>query len=73
MLFGLAQPGLLSETLRRAAVLTLAVPLITGILYGSLSLLHPGVHGQWQWVIYEVSFMLLALGVRGGWLPGERC
>jgi hypothetical protein len=70
LLFGLARPGPLAQTLRRAALATLAVPLVTGIVYGTLSLLHPTLHGQWQWIIYEVSFLTLALGIRGGWLPG---
>ena len=38
--------------------------------YGTLSALDPNLHGQWQWVIYEVSFMLLALGIRAGRMPG---
>lgn len=72
LLFGLARPGPLAVTLGRAALVTLAVPLLTGVGYGSLSALYPTLAGQWQWVIYEVSFMMLALGIRGGWLPGLR-
>jgi hypothetical protein len=70
LLLGLARPGPLSVTVRRAALLTLVVPGITGILYGALSWLHPTVHGQWQWVIYEASFFCLALALRAGRLPG---
>jgi hypothetical protein len=70
LLFSLARPGPLALTLRRAALATLAVPLLTGVVYGTLSALFPTLPGQWQWFIYEVSFMTLALGIRGGWLPG---
>ena len=70
LLSGLARPAPLSLTLRRAGLATLAVPIVTGVLYGSLSLLYPTVHGQWQWVIYEVSFLSLALALRAGHLPG---
>ena len=69
LLMGLARPALLSVTIRRAALATLAVPALSGVVYGTLSALHPALHGQWQWIIYELSFMALSLGIRGGWLP----
>jgi hypothetical protein len=66
---GVARP---EQTLPRrlgwAAAVTLVVPLITGLIYGPLSLLVADLHGQWLWMIYEAGFAMLCIALSRRWL-----
>jgi hypothetical protein len=53
----------------RAALATCAVPLVAGGLDATLRAAVSGLHGQWLWILYELAFLGVALGLLRWDLP----
>ena len=68
LVFGLPSEDL--RYLRRAAGFTLIVPIATGVLYGSATLL-ADPHPQVMWLIYELGFLAMALWLLRRWVPAD--
>lgn len=73
LVFGVARPEtLLGPALAKAALWTTFVPLVG---YGIWWLLDRGfgpLLPQTLWLVYETCFLMLALWMRGAWLPAQR-
>jgi hypothetical protein len=68
----LARPGAgLPGTLRRAALLTAAVPLFAFAADAAIGLLRPDRPGQVLWLVYELAFAALAAGFLRRTLPSR--
>ena len=65
LFFGLCEGG----TLGRAMAYALIVPIATGLIYGTASWLHPGLPGQWMWLLYELGFAAMAVWLVRRWIP----
>jgi hypothetical protein len=67
---GVARPDrTLGANLLWTGGITLIVPIATGILYGSILLLDPQIHGQVMWMIYEFGFLSLCIYLSRIWVP----
>jgi len=57
------------SALLRAAALTCVVPIVAGTLDALLGSVFSGLPGNTLWVIYEVGFLALAIGLGRWWVP----
>ncbi len=70
LVIGVARPAHpTARSFTWAAAATLIVPILTGVVYGLLSVTIEDLHGQWLWMIYEASFAALCIGLSRRWLP----
>jgi hypothetical protein len=67
LVFGLAGPG----ALPRALGFSLIVPVVTGVLYATVSWLVPDLPGQTLWLIYEIGFVAMAVWLARVWIPNK--
>jgi hypothetical protein len=73
LLLALGDPAVAAlPSARHAALFTLIVPLVSLVtFFGVVRGLAPDAPGQGIWLVYELSFCAMLLGLRSRWLPAR--